>query len=125
MEISKIIDILAYIHTHTRHTSFLTYTEQCGGSISALVTMNGTGGLYGGGSIQSPRHPSNYPAHLNCYWKIRAPDGYALKVKFRVLDIEPASHTSRRCDYDYLSITNLNSNGSILRFVIIITTSQI
>ena len=77
--------------------------------------MNGTGGVFGRGVIQSPQHPEYYPPLLDCSWKIWAPEGYALKVKFRVLDIEPASPISGECDYDYLNITNLNSEGGILR----------
>lgn len=101
---SCIIHHQLMITTPNYHLLLHAHTEQCGRKISA----NDTGGR---GNIESPNHPSYYPSHLDCMWKIGAPAGYALRVNFQILDIE----SSTNCVYDYLEVTNLNSEGEMVR----------
>ena len=80
--------------------------------MSANVTLGDHLGISGRGNVSSPAYPSYYPLLLDCFWKIRAPEGYTVRVMFNDLDIEP----SRTCEYDFLQVTNLNSKGRILRY---------
>jgi len=63
--------------------------------------------------VQSPRHPERYPHNLDCTWKIGAPMGYALRLKFHAIAIENYGN----CNYDYLEVTHLSSLGEVLRCV--------
>nr|XP_006642450.2 PREDICTED: complement C1s-B subcomponent-like [Lepisosteus oculatus] len=52
------------------------------------------------GEVQSPGYPNPYPASLNEVWDLAVPQGFALQLTFRYLDIEP----SQDCYYDSLTV---------------------
>ena len=61
----------------------------CGGAMEGLQ-----------GTLTSPNFPRMYPPDKNCVWKIEAPDGYFINMKFIRFDLE--YHPS--CKYDYLEL---------------------
>ncbi len=61
--------------------------------------------------LATPNYPQHYSTHLDCTWKLVAPEGHALKLDFRDLDLE-AHHS---CKHDYLDVQYLDDNGRLLR----------
>uniref|UniRef100_A0A671Q2K7 Suppressor of tumorigenicity 14 protein-like n=1 Tax=Sinocyclocheilus anshuiensis TaxID=1608454 RepID=A0A671Q2K7_9TELE len=51
----------------------------------------------------SPEHPKRFPIHSRCQWQIRAPNGYAIIVKFRTFHIEDDCANDYVAIYDSLS----------------------
>ena len=87
---------------------------QCGGIVSVNLTANNGLGVFGGGIIQSPNYPSYYPSHHECFWKIKPPEGYSVRVIFADVDIEGTTPSS--CNYDFLDVFDVDSQGTILRY---------
>lgn len=52
------------------------------GSVQLNLTHNSTGRL------SSPDYPLQYPPVSACYWRLKAPDGYQVKLHFTTLNIE-------------------------------------
>lgn len=63
--------------------------DMCGGIISSMR-----------GYIQSPNHPSNYPANSYCLWLVKVPE--AKKIQVRVEDFE--LEEDRYCQLDRILI---------------------
>ena len=68
-------------------------------SISCGHVVDGT--LVENGTINSPGYPDNYPAYLNCKWKIMAAPGKKILAAFSEFDVT----ASNNCDSDYVVIT--------------------
>ena len=62
--------------------------------------------------LSSPHYPYEYPANLECVWKLIAPKGYAIKLSFHDFDIE----WDQNCEYDFLDILLLNMHGETMRY---------
>ncbi|XP_078384782.1 cubilin-like [Oculina patagonica] len=56
-------------------------------------------------TLTSPGYPDNYPQNMDCNYSVPIPHGMAVKINFDAFDLEYASS----CEYDYLKITNENS----------------
>ena len=67
-------------------------------SISCGYVVDGS--LVENGTITSPGYPDNYPAYLNCRWKIMAAPGKKILAKFSEFDVTASSD----CDSDYVVI---------------------
>uniref|UniRef100_W5MLB6 complement subcomponent C1r n=1 Tax=Lepisosteus oculatus TaxID=7918 RepID=W5MLB6_LEPOC len=68
-------------------------------SLCLAVALSGSSPvLYG--EVQLPGYPNPYPASLNEVWDLAVPQGFALQLTFRYLDIEP----SQDCYYDSLTV---------------------
>jgi len=63
--------------------------EGCGGSQKGLT-----------GSFNSPNYPEKYPPEKKCSWKIEAPEGYFIQMKFIRFHLEKHSF----CKYDSVEI---------------------
>ena len=87
--------------------SLSTYLETCGGVFTPNISQ---GYVFEGGIIQTPNFPSQYPPHLDCTWKIWAPEGYSLRLRFQSMSIEMGN-----CMYDYLDVSNLDAEGEMIR----------
>ncbi|XP_064384805.1 tolloid-like protein 2 isoform X2 [Halichondria panicea] len=61
--------------------------------------------------LGTPQYPGHYQTHLDCTWKLAAPEGFSLRLNFHDLDLE--EHDS--CRHDYLSVQYLNDHGQVLR----------
>ena len=63
------------------------------------------------GVLSSPNFPHNYPLFSDCVWKLVAPKGYFISLRFLSnVDIEDKLN----CKYDYLDLFLLNSQGEQL-----------
>ncbi|XP_074632013.1 cubilin-like isoform X2 [Acropora palmata] len=56
--------------------------------------------------LRSPGYPSNYSSNIHCVYRVRIPLNKGLLISFNYFSLE--SHSS--CGYDYLRITDANSN---------------
>ena len=74
-------------------------------SISCGYVVDGT--LVENGTIKSPGYPDNYPAYLNCKWKIMAAPGKKILAAFSEFDVT----ASNNCDSDYVVITTGSQKG--------------
>ena len=72
-------------------------------SIECGYTVDGT--LVENGTITSPGYPDNYPAYLNCKWKIMAAPGKKILAAFSEFDVT----ASANCDSDYVVVTTGDS----------------
>lgn len=60
------------------------------------------------GKILSPNFPLTYPTDTLCTWKITVPEGYAVSLDFKVVEIER--------DYDMLYIYDTTTGDHIGRY---------
>jgi len=90
----------------TQQCSRFLPTEMCGGCIM-LTPQNRNRQV-----LSSPHYPYEYPANLECVWKIIAPKGYAIKLSFHDFDVE----WDQNCEYDFLDILLLNMHGEPMRY---------
>lgn len=60
------------------------------------------------GKILSPNFPLTYPTDTLCTWKITVPEGYAVSLDFKVVEIER--------DYDMLYIYDTITGDHIGRY---------
>ena len=58
-------------------------------------------------TITSPNFPNEYDLHLNCEYRILAPQGFALQLNFTHFDVE----VSETCEYDFVRIRNGHNPG--------------
>ena len=65
------------------------------------------------GVINSPNHPNYYPRNSDCVWKIIAPDGYFINLRFQA-DMDIEFHLQDGCSYDYLELFFLSAAGEQL-----------
>lgn len=72
-------------------------------------------GVLARGKVTSPDYPAYYPSLLDCFWRIKAPAGFTLRIRFDDLNIE----SSGGCVYDFLDVVHLNSEGDTLRYVVV------
>ncbi|KAL4084328.1 hypothetical protein QTP88_028152 [Uroleucon formosanum] len=77
------------------------YEAVCGGEV--MVTDEQ-------GHLESPNFPDDYLPNKECVWKLTAPEGYQVGLKFNVFEIE--NHDN--CFYDYVEIRNGHSADSPL-----------
>uniref|UniRef100_A0A672M8G9 Suppressor of tumorigenicity 14 protein homolog n=1 Tax=Sinocyclocheilus grahami TaxID=75366 RepID=A0A672M8G9_SINGR len=75
-------------------TSDITASKKCFYSLIAETTNK---------EFTSPEHPKRFPIHSRCQWQIRAPNGYAIIVKFRTFHIEDDCANDYVAIYDSLS----------------------
>lgn len=83
-----------------------TYTAVCGGYAVLDPITGQSESLLG-----TPNHPKHYSNHLDCTWKLVAPEGHALRLNFHDLDLE--AHD--KCKHDYLDLQYLDDQGHLLR----------
>ncbi len=84
------------------------YAAICGGCAILDKSNNLIEHLLG-----TPQYPGHYQTHLDCTWKLAAPEGFSLRLNFHDLDLE--EHDS--CRHDYLSVQYLNDHGQVLRWI--------
>ncbi|XP_050525579.1 tolloid-like protein 1 [Daktulosphaira vitifoliae] len=77
------------------------YEAVCGGEV--MVTDEQ-------GHLESPNFPDDYLPNKECIWKLTAPEGYQVGLKFNVFEIE--NHDN--CFYDFVEIRNGHSADSPL-----------
>jgi hypothetical protein len=79
---------------------------QCGAEVDGTLIQNGT--------ISSPGYPDNYPAFLNCVWRIKAMPGKKILATFSEFDVT----ASTECGSDYVTVTtgDLAAGGSSIRY---------
>ncbi|XP_075257927.1 epithelial sodium channel subunit beta-2-like isoform X2 [Convolutriloba macropyga] len=58
-------------------------------------------------TITSPNFPNEYDLHLNCEYRILAPQGFVLQLNFTHFDVE----VSETCEYDFVRIRNGHNPG--------------
>ena len=63
--------------------------QLCGGDLTSAA-----------GVLQSPHHPSQYPGHATCVWRIHGAEGKRIQLQFEAFELEVES----RCLYDRLDI---------------------
>lgn len=56
------------------------------------------------GQFASPRWPNMYPAHASCRWRIIAPPGGTIRVRFSPLELEDHIGSSCKTAYDKIDI---------------------
>ncbi len=54
----------------------------------------------GGGQLASPNYPEDYHPNKECVWRIRAPEGFQVALRFQSFEIE--NHDS--CVYDFIEV---------------------
>ena len=54
--------------------------------------------------LATPQYPQPYQTHLDCVWKLVAPNGYALRLKFHDINIE------NRCNHDYVRVQYIDQD---------------
>ena len=64
------------------------------------------------GVLSSPNYPQNYPSYTDCVWKLIAPRGHFISLRFLSdLHLESGGDS---CKFDFLDIFLLDAQGGLL-----------
>lgn len=97
----------------SKNWSIAPQDEKAGFIVRVNASVDECGGFLEGdtGILQSPAYPLGYPHHHYCRWRIRGPEGRAVRLEFEDFDLEPPTvynrnnRTYTKCHFDYIYVS--------------------